>query len=111
MSFVLTVHFREGSLNFNFSISSTKSNYGDIFSLPNKLKFADSNICTKLLRWEQEITNNCPSDLLQSKSMNWFLYENGLRHERVKLFRNNPCCGNFAEMHSVRRVSGTLYKT
>ena len=23
---------------------------------------------------------------LQSKSMDWFLYDNGLRHERVKLF-------------------------
>ena len=44
MSFVLVGHFREGNLNFNFSIASIKSNYGDIFSFPNKLKLDDSNI-------------------------------------------------------------------
>ena len=59
-------HFRESDLNFNFSIASIKSNYGEIFSFPNKLKFDDSNICTKLLIREQIIINNCPSDTLIS---------------------------------------------
>ena len=62
ISFVLDGHFREGSLNFNFFILSIKSNYGNIFSFPNKLKFDDSKICTKLLIKEQKIVNNCPSD-------------------------------------------------
>ena len=48
MSFVSDRHFRKGSVNFNFSIASMKSNYGDIFSLPTKLKFDDSSISTKL---------------------------------------------------------------
>ena len=48
-------HFREGSLNSNFFIASIKSDYGAIFSFPNKLKLDDSNICTKLLIREQKI--------------------------------------------------------
>ena len=32
-----------------FSIVSMKLNDDDIFSFPNKIKFDDSNICTKLL--------------------------------------------------------------
>ena len=48
MRFVQEKHFRKGSPNFNFSIASINSNYGGIFSLPNKLKFDDSNICTNL---------------------------------------------------------------
>ena len=70
--FVSDGHFREGSLNFNFSIASIKSNYSDIFSFPNKLKFDDSNICTKLWIREQKIINNCPFDTLISlKSYVW----------------------------------------
>ena len=55
-------HFREDSLNFNFSIASIKSNYGNIFSILNKLKFDDSDICTKLLIREWKFINNCPSN-------------------------------------------------
>ena len=49
MSFMSDEYFREASLDFNFSIASIKLNYGDAFSFPNKLKFDDSNICTKVL--------------------------------------------------------------
>ena len=59
-------NFKGGNLNFNFSIASIKSNYGDIFFFPNKLKFDDSNIGTKLLIWEQKIIHNCQSDTLIS---------------------------------------------
>ena len=64
--------FREGSLKFFFSIAS---NYGDIFSFPNKLKFDDNNICLKLLIREQKIiNNNCPSNsLICLKSYIWML--------------------------------------
>ena len=58
--------FRGGNLNFNFSIASIKSNYGDIFFFPNKLKFDDSNIGTNLLIWEQKIIHNCPCDTIIS---------------------------------------------
>ena len=50
--------------NFNFSIASIRLKYGDIFSFPNKLKFDDSNICSKLLIREQKIIHNCPCDTL-----------------------------------------------
>ena len=53
-------------MNFNFSIASRKSNYGDIFFFANKIKFDDSNVCTMLLIREQKIINNCPSDTLVS---------------------------------------------
>ena len=66
MSFLSDGYFREGSLNFNFSLVSIKSSYGDKFSFPNKIKFDDSNICTKFLIREQKIINNCPSDTLIS---------------------------------------------
>ena len=65
-NFVSDGRFREGSVNFNFSITSINSNYGDIFSLPNKLKFDDSNNCAKLLIREQKVINNCPFDTLIS---------------------------------------------
>ena len=74
MSFVLDGHFNEGSLNFNFSIASIKSNYDDIFSFLNKLKFDDSNIYTKLLVSEQKIINICPfNTLISLKSYVWML--------------------------------------
>ena len=38
-----------------FFIASIKSDYGAIFSFPNKLKLDDNNICTKLLIREQKI--------------------------------------------------------
>ena len=53
---------RVGTLIFNFAIASIKSNYANKFSFPNKVKFDDSNIFTKLLIREQKIVNNCPSD-------------------------------------------------
>ena len=36
VSFVPDGHFREDSLNFNFSITSNKPNYGDMFFLPKQ---------------------------------------------------------------------------
>ena len=41
-------HFREGDLNFDFSVASVNLNYGEIFSFPSNLEFDDSNIYTKL---------------------------------------------------------------
>ena len=69
-------HFREGSLNFNFSIASINSNYIDILSFPKKLKFDDTNIFTKFLIREQKIIHNCPSDtltLIYLKSYAWMV--------------------------------------
>ena len=45
------------------------------------------------MKWVNSLTLSCRRPLsyrnqsidLQSKSMKWFLYENGLRHERVNL--------------------------
>ena len=39
MSFVSDGYFREADLKLNFSLASLKSNYVDIFSFSNKLKF------------------------------------------------------------------------
>ena len=36
MSFVSDRHFKEGGLNFKFSIASIKLNHGDIFSFSHK---------------------------------------------------------------------------
>ena len=69
MSFVSFVHLRVSSLNFNFPIASIKSNYGDIFSFPNKLKFDESNICANvLIRDRKIINNNLSGKLISLKS-------------------------------------------
>ena len=66
LSFLSDRCFGEGSPNFNFSLASINSNYGDIFPSPNKVKFGDNNICTKLFIREQKVINKCPSDTLIS---------------------------------------------
>ena len=40
------------------------------------------------LSWRGPLPYRNQSTDLQRKSMDWFLYDNGLRHERVKLFLN-----------------------
>ena len=59
------------------------------------------------------------ADLLR-KSMDWFLYDIGLRHEKVKcllsLYKTPKLhlvswCGNFVETYSFRRVSMKTRKT
>ena len=39
------------------------------------------------LSWRRPLSQRNQSINLRSKSMNWFLYDSGLRHERVKMFR------------------------
>ena len=41
------------------------------------------HITTLTLSWLRPLSNRNQSIDLQSKSMDWFLYDNGLRHERV----------------------------
>ena len=55
-----------------------------IFPLPKVdcLFFLKSNDLT--LSWRRPLSYRNQSINLQSKSMDWFLYDNGLRHERVK---------------------------
>ena len=64
MNFVSDEYFKEGGLKSNISVTARKSNYGDIFSFLNKLKFYNGKICTKLLIQEQKIINICQSDTL-----------------------------------------------
>ena len=111
MSLVSDRHFREGSLNFNFSIASINSNYGDIFSSPNKLKFDDSNICKKLLIKEKkfevirlnaevfcafevqpEVTNILVTrnNILHQKRIYLQKNESSIFKHNVKVFRNSP---------------------
>ena len=71
MSLVLDGHFREGGLNFNCSIASIKSNYGDIFYFRNKLKFDDSNICKKLLIREHKRSHVWCCNILRFWSTTW----------------------------------------
>ena len=48
--------------------------FGETFQLPPRLT----------LSWRMSMSYRNQSIDLQSKSMDWFLYDNGLRHERVK---------------------------
>ena len=43
-------------------------------------------IITLTFSWRRPLSYRNQPINLQSKSMDWFLYDNGLRHERVKLY-------------------------
>ena len=52
----------------------------------------DAKICLiypKFLRKKTKFHDECSLEALQCKSMDWFLYDKDLRHERVKL--NSKC--------------------
>ena len=42
------------------------------------------------LSWQSPLSYRNQSIDLRSKSMDWFLYDNGLRHERVNVLKNTP---------------------
>ena len=42
--------------------------------------------CSWTLSWRRPLSYRNQSIDLRSKSMDWFLYDNGLRHERVNIF-------------------------
>ena len=50
--------------------------------------FAKSYTHDLTLSWRGPLSNRNQSIDLQSKSMDWFLYGNGLRHERINIFLN-----------------------
>ena len=55
-------------------------------SIYSILKFFWTNLVTKLtLSWRGSLSYRNQSIDLQSKSVDWFLYDNGLRHERVNI--------------------------
>ena len=55
----------------------------------NNLFFSEEynfNKLTLTLSWRRPLSYKNQSIDLQSKSMDWFLYDNGLRDERIKTF-------------------------
>ena len=61
-----------------------------------------ASILPKLLTrlWRRSLSYRNQSIDLQSKSMDWFLYDNSLRHERVKPFgkkNNNNASADFGK--------------
>ena len=65
MCFVSYGHCTEGSMNFNFSIASIKSNYGNLFPPQTSSNFMIVRFAQSCWLREQKI-NNCPSDTLIS---------------------------------------------
>ena len=60
-----------------------------VFTLVIKLRnfhFESSHWNTLTLSWRRPSSYRNQSIDLPSKSMDWFLYDNGLRHERVNMF-------------------------
>ena len=64
--------------SFNGFIGTTKWNL-QIFNTTKNLSLT--------LSWRRPLTYRNQSIDLRNKSMDWFLYDNGLRHERVKQTR------------------------
>ena len=62
-------------------------------SLPWKVLILKNDSITFLrlvsLSWWRRLSYRNQSIDLQSKSMDWFLYDNSLHHERVKVFQNS----------------------
>ena len=54
-----------------------------------------SNQTWLTLSWRRPLSNRNQSTDLQTKLMDWFLYDNGLRHERVKRFECLKLHANF----------------
>ena len=54
MYFVSDGRFREGGLNFNFSVALMNLDHGDVFSFPNELKFDDKQQLHKALDYGVE---------------------------------------------------------
>ena len=119
INFVLYGHFKEGSLNFHFSMASMKLNYRDIFCFWSTFKVYDSNICTKLFIKEQKIINNCLSDTSNClKSNFWKLKYYVVPREVIA----NACDGfyihvsihlknyySFKDMHTITNMGRTSF--
>ena len=61
--------------------------------------------------WRRPLSYGNQSIDLQSKSMDWFLYDNGLRHERAKYYLQMISCGKFYTIkfnYFSRRPNNTL---
>ena len=52
---------------------------------PSQLQCCEKWLATLTLSWRRPLSYRNQSIDLQSKSMDWFLYDDGLRHERVKI--------------------------
>ena len=63
------------------------------------LSFINLEYC-KTLSWRRPLSYRNQSIYLQSKSMDWFLYDNGLRHERVNLIKQRNCFKNSETSYS-----------
>ena len=64
-------------------------------------------ICAKdlTLSWRGPLSYRNQSTDLQSKSMDWFLYDNGLRHERVKKDKHQHIfCQFFFHIWSLKKA-------
>ena len=81
------------------------------------------NICERLFseKWSFELRTTfvnmkVNSLMTETKSMHWFLYDNGLRHERVKLWwllrksfiKNFLCCVMFSRFTSWWKQASVL---
>ena len=89
--------FKIAHISSNENISDYSSRHPFAHPLENNqylkeyVGFVCKNPCTKALTltlsWRRPLSyRNQPIDL-QSKLMNWFLYDNGVRHERVKYIK------------------------
>ena len=72
MSFKNELVFSDGQLKQIFRTKKHQENFIDLKPMLT-------------LSWWRPLSYRNQSIDLQSKSMDWFLYDNGLRHERVKI--------------------------
>ena len=54
-----------------------------------------------ILSWQRRLSYRSQSIDLQSKSVDWFLYDNGLRHERVKVIMLNLMMSDTVSLYLI----------
>ena len=90
------------SITYENSIFASKENADNTVS--NLYNKKSQNISTSLtLSWRRSLTYRNQSINLQSKLLNWFLYDRELRHERVK--------GKYEKSNSNSEAYSELYQT
>ena len=62
-----------------------------------------------ILSWRRSLSYRNHSIDLQNKSMDWFLYDNGLHHERGKVFRFNEAFFSYIQWNALQALFHFIY--
>ena len=118
-----SVRMRENVGKMWTRITLNMDTFYAVNNLVSEKVFLDSSayILCLTLSWRRSLSYRNQSIDLLSKSMGWFLYDNGLRHERVKGNKNqfihefnvmlHKIAVRFAKLSTLRMVHNWMHRT